>query len=308
MAARRLAYLVVTVLVVAAGALIALTGKALPKTPPSHVVIVIMENRGASQIIGSPEAPYFNRLSRQSALFTQSFAVSHPSQPNYLALFSGDTQQIDDNRCPVTIQRANLGQQLIDAGKTFIGFSEGLPETGFTGCTASTGYVRKHAPWVNFPSLPPNVGQPMTAFPKWHFDQLPTLAIVVPNLDNDMHDGSVARGDAWLETNLDSYVQWSRTHNALLIVTWDEDDLNHDNHIPTLFYGPMVKPGVYGGRITHYNVLRTLEAIYGLPYAGQAANATTISGIWEADVPAPVEDRSGGSPAAPLRDPPAAAG
>ena len=277
---RRPVALLVTFMLVAAGAASLLRWEALPKTPPSHVVLVIMENHAASQIIGSPDAPYINGLVKQAAIFIQSFAVTHPSQPNYLALFSGNTHQIDDNRCPVTIRGPNLAQQLIDAGMTFVGYSEGLPSAGYTGCTAPSGYVRKHAPWVNFPDLPENVNQAMTAFPKGDFDQLPTVAIVVPTLENDMHDGSVSRGDAWLKANVDAYAQWARTHNALLIVTWDEDDLSHENRIPTLFYGAMVKPGAYDRRITHYNVLRTLETIFRLPYAGQAANVATIADIW----------------------------
>src|SRR5438105_2474857 len=56
---------------------------------PAHVVIVIEENRSYSEIIGSSSAPYINSLASQGALFTQSFAVTHPSEPNYLAFFSG---------------------------------------------------------------------------------------------------------------------------------------------------------------------------------------------------------------------------
>jgi acid phosphatase len=100
-----------------------------------------------------------------------------------------------------------------------------------------------------------------------------------------MHDGrtlldQIARGDAWLKVNLDAYVQWAKTHNGLLIVTWDEDDGSGENRIPTLFIGPMVRPGKYAYRIDHYNVLRTLEEMYGLPPLGGAASAEAIRDIW----------------------------
>lgn len=239
-----------------------------------------MENRAASQIIGSGDAPYINALAKSGALFAQSFAVSHPSQPNYLALFSGSTHGIEDDRCPLTLHATNLAQQLLDAGKTFVGYSESLPSTGFTGCLAQPGYARKHAPWVNFPTLSAKVNQPLTAFPTSRFAGLPTVAVVVPNLHHDMHDGSVADADAWLRANLGPYVQWSMTHNALLIVTWDEDDSDHGNQITTIFHGPMVKPGTYDMRITHYNVLRTIEALFNLPFAAEAAKVTTISIVW----------------------------
>lgn len=254
--------------------------QARPKTPPSHVVVVIMENHSANQVIGSADAPYINSLALQGAVLTQSRAVTHPSQPNYLALFSGSTHGVTDNRCPLTIRAPNLAQQLIDAGLTFAGYSEGLPSTGFDGCRSPNGYARKHAPWTNFPDLPANIHRPMTAFPHGRFDQLPSVAFVVPSLANDMHDGSVADGDAWLKANLDGYVRWSATHNALLIVTWDEDDGREGNRIATILHGPMVKPGASDRPITHYDVLRTLESLFHLPFAGEAANATGVTDIW----------------------------
>jgi len=248
---------------------------------PKHVLMVILENRAASQILGSPQAPYINSLVGRAAVFTQSFAVAHPSQPNYLALFSGDTHGVADNRCPLSLNTDNLAQQLRDAGKTFIGYSEGLPAVGFAGCSSPSGYVRKHAPWANFAALPEDVHQPMSAFPNDDLERLPTLAIVIPNLENDMHDGSIAVGDAWLKTHLDRYVQWAMTHDSLLVVTWDEDDLSHNNRILTMFYGPMVRPGMYERRITHYDVLRTLEGLLRLRYAGRAESAATIRDVWQ---------------------------
>src|SRR5471032_1596861 len=67
---------------------------------PDHVVIVIEENHSQTEIIGSASAPYINALAAQGANFTQSFAITNPSQPNYLALFSGSTQGITDDSTP----------------------------------------------------------------------------------------------------------------------------------------------------------------------------------------------------------------
>jgi hypothetical protein len=252
----------------------------LPKTAPARIVVVVMENRSPGQIIGSADAQYINRLSRGGATFTQSFGVTHPSQPNYLALFSGSTHGVEDDRCPLAFDGQNLAQQLIDAGKTFVGYSEGLPSVGFTGCATASGYARKHAPWVNFKALPTGINQPFSAFPTASFDQLPTLSIVVPSLVNDMHDGTVAQGDNWLKSRLDPYVQWSKTHNSLLVVTWDEGDRHSGNQILTIFHGPMVRPGFYSEHISHYDVLRTLEDLLGLTHLNNAASATTIGDVW----------------------------
>jgi len=249
---------------------------------PAHVVVVIEENHSSGDIIGDSSAPYLNSLAAQGVNFTQSFAVTHPSEPNYLALFSGSTQGLTDDSCPHAFTGANLAGELIAAGDTFAGYSESMPSSGYTGCTVGA-YARKHNPWVDFASVPAADNRTFAAFPH-DFNTLPTVAFVVPNLLNDMHDGTVARADGWLRTNLNAYAQWAKTHDSELIVTWDEDDNSADNHIPTLMVGAHVKPGSYAERIDHYSVLRTLEDLYGLPHAGASAQAAPITDAFAASV------------------------
>jgi hypothetical protein len=264
---------------------------AIPR--PAHVVIVIEENHDYSQIIGSAHAPYINSLAQQGALMTASSAVEHPSQPNYLDLFSGSNQGVYDDSRPsgLPFTTPNLGAELLAANFGFAGYSESLPSVGYDGesYTSVAGqnqYQRKHNPWANFINspvganqLPASVNQPFSSFPT-DYSQLPTVSFVVPNEQHDMHDGSVQQGDAWLQNNLDGYAQWAKSHNSLLIVTWDENDTSAGNHIVTLFSGEMVQPGQYNQPTNHYNVLRTVEDMYGLTYAGASANAAPITGIW----------------------------
>src|SRR5262249_47310949 len=112
---------------------------------PAHTVVVMLENHGFDEVIGSPDAPFLNLLVRRGALFTHSYAITHPSEPNYLALFSGSTQGVTSDACPVTFRAPNLAAGLLAAGKTFAGYSEGLPAPGSTVCTAGE-YARKHVP------------------------------------------------------------------------------------------------------------------------------------------------------------------
>ncbi len=115
---------------------------------PSHVVIVIEENHNYSSIIGSAAAPYINGLATgtNAALFTQSYGLTHPSQPNYLMLFAGSNQGVIDDNLPANLPftSMNLGASLVDSGKTFAGYSEDLPYTGFNG-TSSGAYARFQA-------------------------------------------------------------------------------------------------------------------------------------------------------------------
>jgi acid phosphatase len=241
-------------------------------------VVVVMENHSYADIIGSPQAPYINTLAGRGALFTQSFAVAHPSEPNYLALFSGSTQGITSDACPVGLSTTNLAAEMASAGEGFAGYSESLPATGFTGCSAGS-YARKHAPWADFPALPPSLNQPMSAFPA-DLTQLPRLCFVIPNLADDMHDGTITEADRWLATHLSSYAAWAQAHDSLLILTTDEDDRTQDNHITTLLAGAHVRPGSYPQRIDHYGLLRTLTDSLGIAPLGNARNATPLSGMW----------------------------
>ncbi|OBG30979.1 acid phosphatase [Mycobacterium sp. E3198] len=259
---------------------VSLAAAALPQ--PAHVVIVIEENRAAAHIIGNSSAPFINALAAGGANMAQSFAETHPSEPNYLALFAGSTLGLTSDACPVNGGATpNLATELLSAGYTFAGYAEGLPAVGSTVCGAGK-YARKHVPWANFTNVPAANSLPFSAFPAGNYAALPTVSFVIPNNDDNMHDGSIAQGDAWLSRELTGYANWAVANNSLLIVTWDEDDGGPRNQIPTIIYGGHVQPGTYTEQINHYSVLATLEQMYGLPRLGYAATAAPIATIWAA--------------------------
>ena len=97
---------------------------------PAHTVVVVMENHSYADIIGNPAAPFINELAGRGALFTRSSAITHPSEPNYLALFSGSTQGVTDDGCPNRFTAPNLAADLIRVGKSFAGYAEDLPGPG----------------------------------------------------------------------------------------------------------------------------------------------------------------------------------
>ncbi|MDT5041826.1 MAG: phosphatidylinositol-3-phosphatase [Actinoplanes sp.] len=242
-----------------------------------HIVLVMFENKASSQITAS-SAPYFTSLAAQGANFTQSYAITHPSQPNYIALFSGSTQGVTNDDCPKNFSGANLGAQLIGARRSFTGWSESMPSDGYPGCSSGT-YRRKHNSWVDFSNVPAASNLTYARFPT-NFSTLPTVSFVTPNMCNDMHDCSIGTGDTWLRSHVDSYAQWAKTHNSLLIVTFDEDNNTSINRISTSFVGAHVTTGSYAEKITHYTVLRTIEAAYGLPGIGGAASLNPITDVW----------------------------
>jgi acid phosphatase len=247
---------------------------------PDHVVVVVFENKDEDQVQSSTDAPYFNALAAKGAAFTNWTAITHPSQPNYLALFSGSTQGVTDDHClpAASLPGPDLGGELLAAGKTFVGYAEAMPGAGYTGC-ASGRYAAKHNPWKDFADVPPAVSQPFSAFPG-DYSTLPTVAFVVPDMCDDMHDCPVATGDAWLKAHMSGYADWAAAHNSLLIVTWDEDDFTQANVIPTTIVGAHVTPGTYPEHASHYALLRTIEDMYHLAPTGAAAQTTALTGFW----------------------------
>jgi len=276
MRARRLLLLAVALV-----AVVATIPGCRPASMPEldHVVVVVMENHSYDEILDATSAPYIRSLAASGATMTQSFATGHPSEPNYLRLFSGSDQGVTDDSCPHTFDAANLGSELLTAGKTFLGYSEGLPSPGYTGCNSGR-YARRHNPWVSFSNVPASSNLPLDRFPTT-YDSLPNVSFVVPDVCNDMHDCSIATGDTWLRDHLGSFVEWARTHDSALVLTFDEDDRSQSNQVPTVIVGDHVKAGAYSEHITHDDVLRTLEDLFGLPYAGASSTASPIVDIWE---------------------------
>jgi len=304
-----------------------------------HIVIVVEENKDFEQIFGDKfDAPYIKKLAAEGASIGHMFGEEHYSQGNYFWLFSGSNQNVGFvdhvpslvNRQDYPFRTSSLGEQLIKKGLSFKGYAESLPAIGSEvdvdppNCSGdSCVYGRKHVPWISFANVPNGTTIDTSSnlrfedFPS-DYAKLPTVAFVIPNLNHDMHNGSptdsIPAGDRWLQQKLDNYYQWAKTHNSLLIVTFDENDdkdryigltnplvfpsptyppLDHcdqhlldlQNRIVTIFAGAHIKPGLKpdaypeGNGITHVNILRTIEAMYGLPKSGAQQPNAAGSGI-----------------------------
>ena len=202
---------------------------------------------------------------------------------------------------------ANLGAALREGGRSFLTFSQSLPhplwdESGDPDPLLDH-YRRKHNPainWIGFDGLPGsarvpeerrrfllpvdvNLGFEPTTDPqgrRWRgflrdaegrplsFEDLPTVALVVPDEQHNAHSAPLAQAGAWLREHLGAYAEWARTHNSLLIVTFDEDgatDTHQGNgylwgrdRIATLLHGAHLKPGRYDQRIDALNLLATV--------------------------------------------------
>jgi hypothetical protein len=278
---------------------------ALAIVRPDHIVVVIEEDRAANAI-GAANMPYFNALANTGLLYANSHGIARPSQPNYLALFSGSTQSVTDNFPGYTYYATenNLAKSLNSAsGLSFAGYAESLPSAGSQTQYATDVavdpdahpdiYFRAYNPMAQFTAVGPaktnaDISKPFSSFPT-NFATLPTVSFVIPDNFHNTHGSNVApytgpssdydqlrhNADTWLQANIDPYLQWAKTNNSLLIVTEDEEDMNNhpENGITTIVNGDprLFVPGVNLNRIDHYRTLRTILDMYGLvPLANTA--------------------------------------
>ncbi len=242
-----------------------------------HVVIIVDENKTATSIVGNPAAPFLNNLAKEYATATQYSGVSHPSLPNYLAMASGTTAGIRTDCNPpggsCLVTGPNIAQAIDRAGRSWKMYAESMP----TPCSLSntTLYAVKHVPFLYFPSVtndPSYCGAHVVRFSQFAADlqttnSLPDYSFISPNLCNDMHDCSVATGDAWLAATVPSILQSPAftTQRSLLVVTFDEGDYT-DNVVACVFAGSAAALHTTSATpFTHYSLLRTIESQWDLP-------------------------------------------
>ncbi len=224
----------------------------------SHVVIVLEENTNYSNVVGSSSMPYLNSsLINRYGLATQYYANTHPSIGNYFMLTTGQILTNDDSQTPSSfpVSANNVVRELLTAGKTWKGYGEGLPSVGYTGGDWSfngcTGYVR-HFPLAYLTDVQNSAAQKLNLVPFTQFatdlanGTLPNYSFVTPDGCNDLHDGSAAQADSWLQTNIAPLLTNSQfTTDGLLIIVFDEsgsDNTNGGGRVEWMVAGPKVKP------------------------------------------------------------------
>jgi hypothetical protein len=258
--------------------------RVLPSSKTSHVLVVMMENEEATSVVGSSEAPYTNSLIHRYGLATQSFAITHPSLPNYLALTSGSTQGITSDCAECHASAANIVDQLEAAHISWNAFMEDQPTPCFKGAEAG-GYAKKHNPFIYYDDVASSATRckKIVGFGALAADlrkaSLPTYAWISPNLCDDGHDCGVSGGDRFLRRAIPPLLHELGPH-GFLVLTWDEGSSNagccgaaQGGQIATVVVGPEVRRGArYAGPVDHYGVLGTIEEALGLPPLAGAAD------------------------------------
>ena len=255
----------------------------VPQAPFKKVFIMILENTNST---AAAAQPYLGKLAKAGAYLNNISALTHPSQPNYIGLTSGDLNGVSGNG-KYDLNVPNIADLIEAKGKTWKAYAEDYPGNCFVGDKGK--YRRKHAPFISYVSISKNparcknIVNATELLTDLKSGNIPDYSFYSPNLDNDGHDTGVAFASKWLERTFDSLLRDPVfMKDMLFIVTFDEDGGTRPNMIYTALVGPGVMPGtVSNTRYTLYSLLRTIEEGLGLGNLGKKdSTAPVIDDVW----------------------------
>lgn len=290
---------------------------ALPGTPRylkannpfRHVFVIVMENSSYSSLLGNPDAPWINRAARTYALATRYYGVAHPSQPNYLALTSGSTQNVSSDET-ITLQVPNLVDQLETHGHSWKAYMQSLAAQGNRDQLAATAgdYVRKHDPFVSYADIQHNPARMANIVDFRQFagdlqaNRVADFTWISPDLCHDMHGRPasqpddpcadphqlIRQGDLFVQTTVDEILRsraWSG--NSVIFLTWDESESGDSSgccdanqgggHILTLVIAHRAQaPRLSSVPFNHYALLATIEDSWGLGCLAYTCDAVNV--------------------------------
>jgi len=241
-----------------------------------RVFLLLLENQPYIEVI---QNELFKRLAERGTLLTNYKAITHPSQPNYLAMTSGNDWGVSD--APVNINTRNIVDLLEAKGLSWKAYAEDYPTPGSAVCftNESSGglYYRKHVPFISYDNIRNNPdrcrkivdGKQLDADIK--SNTVPHFSFYTPNIDNDGHNTGLGYAARWVTTFLGPRLHENNfVEGTLFVVTFDEDDGSHNNHIFTVLFGPMITPNAYEStHYDHYSLLRTIEENFSLGHLGR---------------------------------------
>jgi hypothetical protein len=250
-----------------------------------HVIWIWMENHSYSDVIGSHQAPYINGLAHHCLNVTQAHSITHPSGPNYVGATSGiPLAKLPHSDCTGCRQH---GQSLFSQHLTWRAYEESMSTNCQLSASRSGLYVPRHNPATYFTVARKRCQAFDVPFSRMagHLERhgLPQFTFITPDLNHDMHDGSIATGDRWLHRYLPTILNRREYRNGstLVFVMWDEGNgagnrrgINcvtstlQSCHVPLLVLGTRIRGRRYRAKVDHYDVLATTESLLGVPILG----------------------------------------
>jgi phosphatidylinositol-3-phosphatase len=292
-----------------------------------YVTVILMENNGLCNILtnnlggcpGIGSGIYLTSLASANSLATHYTAITHPSEPNYIALTSGSTSGItSDGNCCFQLSGSNIIDRIEVSGRTWKVFAEDASGSGT--CSFTPPRAADHFPFLEFSDM--NTASRCSNFltaispndPEFisvlNESNPPNFLWLTPNDQDNMHSSSVSVGDSYLARLVPQILNSStfKTKNAALFIVFDEGSDNcpsapSGDCVYAMWAGPATKHAfVSNAQYNHYSFLTTVETVWGLPsLTSNDSNASPMTEFFQANTqPSPSSASSN-----PFSDPPA---
>jgi hypothetical protein len=261
------------------------------------VFTIVMENHNASEIIGNPQAPYMNGMAKAGAVaagYHDSYV--HPSEPNYIWMVAGENFGIlndaDPSASNVIQSQSHIADQIERAGLSWKTYQESMGQP--CGLASHGTYAVKHNPFAFFADVNGWDGSafhPSSRCTDHVVDYsaldtdlasgaLPDYVFITPNLQHDMHDGTIEAADAWLAAEVPKLLASPRYQNGgAIFLIWDEGSNGGDNP-PFIVMSPNARPG-FVSQVDYdtSSYLKTVQAMLGVEPLPCGAAADTVSSM-----------------------------
>ncbi len=254
-------------------------------------MVIYEENTDASSIYGSSSAPNMTEYAADCGSAQNYQSLTHPSLPNYLASTSG----VSYASAPWTTDCNPGGPCLTGNNNIFhqVGATrwKAYAESMSANCSNSgDAYASKHNPAEYYTDISAqcttnDIPMGTTSSGALHNDvvggTLPTFSTVTPNLNNDMHDGSIQQADTWLAgwvPQITAGPDYQSGHLTVIIV-WDEGsgDGTVASTVAMIAMSPFIVPGTKSSiYFTHYSLLKAAESVANVPQLDGAATANNL--------------------------------
>ncbi|KAE8453302.1 hypothetical protein EG329_011369 [Mollisiaceae sp. DMI_Dod_QoI] len=246
-------------------------------------VNIWLENTDFDMAAGDPSLQW---VASQGITLTNYDAITHPSQPNYVASVGGDTHWVwEDWMFRIGSDVKTVVDLLEDAGVSWSLYQEDMPYSGFEGnwinhTTGANDYVRKHNPLMSYDSVTSNEdrlakSKNFTIFYKdLEAATLPQWMFITPNMINDGHDTSVTVAGAWTKSFLEPLLSNPTfMQNTLIMLTFDETECYIcRNRVFSVLLGDAVPLSLQGTTnataFNHYSIMSTVEENWNLGNLG----------------------------------------
>jgi hypothetical protein len=266
-----------------------------PTGPPAHAagvrkILVIMEENHSIEQVFPSGMPYLWGLAMRYGRATAWSDVSHPSLPNYLAIFGGSGFNDPQDCSPgpgCTYPGPSVFGQALARGETARAYEESMPVP--CDLSQSDHYDVNHNPWAYFPSesslcqvndIPAGTPASGALASDAHTGALPTVGLITPNLIDDGHNGTLVQADAWLRTWIPVLMSGPDWHYGRLAIVVVFDEGETTEQVPFVIMAPGVSGVVMSRPVDHYALTRLIGEIAGTTALRHAAGAASVAPLF----------------------------